>query len=412
MKNINRSTFSASEKFIIFGLASTLLPFIAVIFLGWGSSIPLIVAAVTGISIVAAAYFLSWATESLQMLVSQAFALAVLALIQVLPEYSFEVVLAWEQRLDLAAATMTGANRLLLGLGWPLIFLVAYFSSRRKGKPIDAIQLDKHQSVEVVFLFIATVYSLVICVKASLSLIDSIILVLIYLAYIVVALRIPSEGGNEEAMRGPALKISTLEPRKKGIAIFALLFFGAFVIFFGAEPFIHSLMSIASSLGISEYFFVQWFAPFLSEFPESLTAFIWAGTVILASMGLANLISSKLNQWTLLIATIPIAYNLSLGHIEVIMLNPQQVEEILLTSAQTFYGVISLADLRFGFREAIPLITLFLIQFFFPETRLAVTAIFFILALYELYIQRNKLTILSEFTKIVWPKHRELWNGR
>jgi cation:H+ antiporter len=68
--------------------------------------------AATDLVIVTAAYFLSRATEALQTVVSHAFALVVLALIQVLPEHSFEVVLAWKQQLKSAAATMTGANRL------------------------------------------------------------------------------------------------------------------------------------------------------------------------------------------------------------------------------------------------------------------------------------------------------------
>lgn len=386
-------------------LASTVIPFILVIFFGWGGHAPLWVAISTGLAIVAGAYFLSWATESLQTVVSQAIALAILALIQVAPEYAFEMVLAWEQKIEFAAATMTGANRLLLGFGWPLIYFVAYFSAKRKKMPFQYIQLDLRQSVEVVFLLIAALYSLVIPAKASLSIYDGFILLAIYVAYVLVALRLPPENEEEEAevSLGPAARLIRFRGVKKILATVSFLLFGFVVIFFGAEPFIHSLMALAKSLGISEYLFVQWFAPFLSEFPESLTAFIWSGMVILAPMGLANLVTSKLNQWTLLIASIPFTYSLSVGHIAPIPLDSVQVHEIVLTSAQTLYGVSTLLALRFDLRHALTLLILFLVQFLVPEIRIEVTILYLVMALYELYVHRKELLIFSEFKKALAP---------
>lgn len=67
-------------------------------------------ATVLGLAIVAAAFFLSWSVEGLETGVPQSIAVAILALIEVAPEYSFEAILAWRGRLDLAAASMTGAN--------------------------------------------------------------------------------------------------------------------------------------------------------------------------------------------------------------------------------------------------------------------------------------------------------------
>ena len=40
-----------------------------------------------------------------------------------------------------------------------------------------------------------------------------------------------------------------------------------------------SLMAVSMSLGISKFVFVQWMAPFISEFPEKVSAFYWARTV-------------------------------------------------------------------------------------------------------------------------------------
>ena len=57
-----------------------------------------------------------------------------------------------------------------------------------------------------------------------------------------------------------------------------------------------NLLETARRLGVSEFVLIQWLAPFLSEFPESLTAFFWAATITQAALGLGNLMSSKLNQ--------------------------------------------------------------------------------------------------------------------
>jgi len=396
---LDETRFSLGDRLQIGLFVAAAVPFVALRFLGVQFP-PIWTALSLGLAIVGAAYFLAWATESLQTVVSQAFALAVLALIQVLPEYSFEMVLAWEQKLHYAAATMTGANRLLLGIGWPLVFFVAYFSARRRKKPFSYVQLDVHQAVEIVFLLIAAAYSLVIVAKASLTLWDGAVLIGIYVAYVIVALRLPPQAEAQEAEApGPGRKIAKMRGARKAVWVFGLLAFGAVVILFGAEPFISSLEKLAEALGISKYLFLQYFAPFLSEFPESITAFIWAGTITLAAMGLANLVSSKLNQWTLLIATIPVTYSLSVRHLAAIPLDTQQVHEILLTAAQTLYGVSFLLDLRFRMRNALILVTLFLVQFFVPGSRVVVAIIFFVLAAYEFWIQRHELVVFSAFRR-------------
>lgn len=397
------SRLTAGEKLQVFLLSLTIIPFILVIFVGWGSQQPALVALVTGLAIVAAAYFLSWATESLETVVSQTLALAVLALIQVLPEYSFEVVLVWGGHLELAAATMTGANRLLLGLGWPAIFFLAYWGSRRRHQALTAVELDRHQAVEIVFLLLASLYSLVIVAKASLTALDAAVLVAIYVAYVFAAIRLPRREENREREAGIAAKIALTRGPRKVATVSTLLAFGAFVIFFGAEPFIDSLLHVAVSLGLSEYLFVQWVAPFLSEFPESLTAFIWAYSVAKAPMGLANLVSSKLNQWTLLMATIPLVYSLSVGHLATLKLNSLQVEEIMLTAAQTFFGIAALLDLRFGWRQATILFGLFLVQFVYPPTHVPVTIIFVVLAVIEVFVKRHNLVLFREFSQALFP---------
>ena len=359
------------------------------------------VAVTSAFAIVAASLLLAWATESAQFLVSQSFALAILALLQVLPEYMFEATLAWNRLIEYASATMTGANRLLMGAGWPLIFFVAYAFSKKNGSPIREIRLDARQSVEAFFLVVATVYSFVIVMKHSLDILDGAILLLMYLAYLWICIKIPAESGEEvEHVHGPAKGILFMKSGVLRLAVIvALLATGGVVIFQSAGPFVLSILEVALIIGFSQFLFAQWVTPFLSEFPESTSAFYWASTIRLSPMAIGNMVSSKVNQWTLLVGTIPLVYSVSLGHLAFIPLNALQVEEILLTAAQSTFGCVALLKLRFTWKEATILFSLWFAQFLLPAIRIGVTAAYLILAAIWLIYYRKQITIFGQFKK-------------
>jgi len=362
---------------------------------------PAMIAVTSAFAIVSASLLLAWATESAQFLVSQSLALAILALLQVLPEYMFEATLAWNRLIEYAAATMTGSNRLLMGAGWPLIFFVAYAFSRRNGTPIREIRLDVRQSVEAFFLVLATVYSFLIVLKRVLDIIDGIVLLVMYVTYLWICMKIPEEGEEEiEHVHGPAKAIIFMKSRAlKFAAIILLVATGGLVIFSSAGPFVLSLLEVALILGFSQFLFAQWVAPFLSEFPESASAFYWAGTVRLSPMAIGNMVSSKVNQWTLLIGTIPLIYSVSIGHLAFIPLSPLQVDEILLTAAQSAFGCVALLKLRFTWKEATILFSLWFAQFLFPPIRIEVTVAYLTLTAIWLFYYRNQVTIFGQFRR-------------
>src|SRR5262245_39796854 len=96
-----------------------------------------------GIAILGAAFILSWAAEVAQMDLSKGLAMAILALICVLPEYAVDMYFAWRaaddpQYTHYATANMTGANRLLVGLGWPAVFAIFAFKFRKKSMQLAA----------------------------------------------------------------------------------------------------------------------------------------------------------------------------------------------------------------------------------------------------------------------------------
>ncbi|MGH8976808.1 MAG: sodium:proton exchanger, partial [Acidimicrobiia bacterium] len=88
---------------------------------------PLLAACAFGLAVVGAAFMLAWGAEVIQLDISAGLALALLALIAVLPEYAVDFVFTWkagenpDEFAPLALANMTGANRLLIGIGWSMV---------------------------------------------------------------------------------------------------------------------------------------------------------------------------------------------------------------------------------------------------------------------------------------------------
>src|SRR5579864_5888837 len=85
----------------------------------------------TAPAILFAAMSIAWAAESSQFFIAQGFALAILAWMQTLPEFAGEAVLAWHRQVPFLFAALTGALRLLTGLGWPMIYFAAATVYRR-----------------------------------------------------------------------------------------------------------------------------------------------------------------------------------------------------------------------------------------------------------------------------------------
>jgi len=315
--------------------------------------------------ILIAAMLIAWAAESAQFFIAQGFALAILAWLQTLPEFAVEAVLAWKQQVPLLLAGLTGALRLLTGLGWPMIYATAaFFYRRRESKPLRAIHLEDEHSIEVVGLLACMAYATVIWWKGSLHVYDAVVLIAIYAAYLVILSKMPEQEaeGIEDLERIP--RSIVLAPKRVRVATISILFIaGGVLIYFTAEPFLGSLLAVSASLGVPSFVFVQWVAPFVSEFPEKVSAFYWARTIDRASMALMNMVSSNINQWTLLAAMLPIVYSISLGTPTAIMFDEQQRLELLMTLGQSLVGTLFLINMELAWWEAGLLFFLWVVQF-------------------------------------------------
>lgn len=315
-----------------------------------------------GIAILGAAFLLTWAAEVAELDVPQGVALAALALIAVLPEYAVDLYFAWRaahhpEYTSFATANMTGANRMLIGIAWPLIIYLYWWKTRK-----TELVLPRNRTIELFFLSIATVYCFALPFKQTISLLDTVVLVGCFVGYM---WRIAQAEAEEPDLVGPAALIGRLPPAARRTTVLALLLFAGAIILSAAEPFAESIIATGRSHHIDEFLLVQWVAPLASEAPEVLIACILTlkGD---AQAGMGAMISSKLNQWTLLVGTLPLVYSISLGQPGALHLDHRQVEEILLTAAQSLFAVAVLSNMRLSIAEATALFVLFAGQLFSP----------------------------------------------
>jgi cation:H+ antiporter len=387
--------------------ASVALPAIMLRLTGTALS-PELTVLVFGAGVVASAVLLSWAAEAAQVDISGSLAIAILALIAVLPEYAVDLYFSYTAGGDpaytqYAAANMTGSNRLLIGIGWPLVAFVAFWAVRRHrqrgasepGPRIaaadrePAVVLPGRNRVELAFLAIASAYAFVIPLTRTVAWYDAVVLLALFGAYL---WRVTREGRGEPELIGVAADIALLPQRRRRLLVTGLFVASATIVVMAAKPFADGLVASGDSLGIDKFLLVQWLAPLSSEAPELIVATIFAWR-LRAADGLGMLLSAKVNQWTLLVGSLWVAYSLGGGHGAPLPLDDRQTEEFLLTSAQALLAFAVLADRRFGLREAVAIFGLFVIQFPFPMTdvRLAFSAIYIAIALALLVYRRQHL---------------------
>lgn len=362
-------------------------------------------------AIVFSAFLLGWGAEAAQFVVSQGLSLALLAWLQTLPEFAVEAVIAWDQNVPLMTANFTGSLRLLVGLGWPLIFFTRAIFGRGRHHPgfrRTVIHLDDEHAVEVLGLLAPLIYFTLIYLKASLTLIDAAILTAIYGAYLAVLTRIPpKEGETVEDMPRVSRWALNQPGKRRALAIGGLFVAGGVILYFAAHPFYESMLAMALSIGVSQFVFVQWVAPFLSEFPEKVTAFNWARTGSKAPLALMNMVSSNINQWTVLAAMIPVVYSFSRGEPSAIPFDAHHQTEILLTIVQSFLGMLLLANLEFRWYEAVGLFVLWAVQFAVPGLREEIIVIYAAWSVLELGLAasgRKPLRAFPAFVKL-WRTH-------
>ena len=331
---------------------------------------PLVAAFIYGAGIVGGAFLLSWAAEVAQLDISASFAIALLALIAVLPEYAIEAVLAWDagqsfdpavgevtQEMQRVAANVTGSNRLLIGLGWSLVILIFWLRRRR------SLDLRGSMRLELTMLVAATLVTFLIFFTSQVHIILAVALIVMYLFYLWVTSTRESE---EPDLVGVALVIGALPPARRRAVVVVLLLYAAAVILRAAEPFVEALIETGSELGIDEFILIQWIAPLASESPEIIVAVLFSLRANPLA-GITLLISAEVNQLTLLVGSMVGIFSLSAGEVLSFPLDSRQSTEFLLTSAVSVFAILLIAPRLVGWKVGAALLILFIAHLFFVD---------------------------------------------
>jgi cation:H+ antiporter len=330
----------------------------------WGAGVA-VETVVFGLAIVSAAFLLTWCAEAAERDIPRTLALAGLALIAVLPEYAVDVLFALKAGRDpsyaaFASANMTGSNRLLIGAGWAVVMGIFWYRTRKVH--LKLAEVHRH---EVGILLIATVYSFVIPLRGGITLLDAGFLVSLFAVYVFLASRGDVE--EESDIVGPAEVIANLPaPRRRALVAVMFVYAGG-AILVAAEPFADGLIETGARFGIDQFLLVQWLAPLASEFPEFLVAGLLAWRMR-GDAALGALVSSTVNQWTLLIGCLPIAYAISSGTLNPLPTDSRQASELFLTSSLGLMAVALLINLRLSLLEVSVLAVLFVAQFATPHS--------------------------------------------
>ncbi|HZQ59194.1 MAG TPA: hypothetical protein VFA84_14235 [Acidimicrobiales bacterium] len=378
-----------------------------------------------GAAIIGASMLLTWAAEASERDLAPAVAIAGLALVAVLPEYAVGAIFAWrgghafhtfgavcqpasavaarhDSPCSLALANMMGANRLLIGIGWSLVVLVAWWRARSaRGHLLRGVVLRRSHSIELTFLALASVWCLTLPLRRSVGLVDTAVLFAVFGVYTARVLGAPT---SETALEGVAAFIGDRPARARRAIVITMLVVAIVVVVLCADTFADALVSAGRSVGLRDFFLVQWVAPLASEAPELMIATVLAWK-FRAAVGLSALVSSKVNQWTLLVGSLPIAFALASSSVHGLPLAAPQREELALTAAQSLFGVAVLGNLEVTTAEAMALFVLFIGEFTLaavlpagelPGVRVGFAATYVVLAAAVLSIKGRDTVALLE----------------
>ena len=351
-----------------------------------------------GFSIFSAALIISWAAESSEKDISGSFVIAIIALIAVLPEYAIETVLAYTagqsyklnnfvftNRVGYVSANVTGANRLLAGLGWPLIMLINMLKSNQ------SLNIKNNNKLELLVLGIGAISMIIASIIKFQPIFISFVLIIIYLIYLFITSKKES---TESEFVGISEYLANLPKLTRITTNILLIIFSAVTIFIVSHPFVESLIHIGGKFGIDEYYLIQWLAPLASESPEIIIASLFAmkGRSL---ESISIILSSQANQMSLLIGSMGAIFSFATSSLISFPLNDTQGVEFLLTSAFALLQISMILWGKFKLQMPVLLLIIFFVQLIITDTSirayLSIAIYMFALIYLILFITKNKI---------------------
>ena len=339
------------------------------------------------IGVIGAAFLLGWAADAGEAVFHGGLVLAAVALATVLPELVIEVRFAYIGQLQLITANLTGATRLLLTGAIAMPLAVAYLAYRRR-QSAQPFTLAAPRRLELGMLLIVSVYAIQVVVRGSLTIIDGIVFVGLYVLY---ARRVQGTPDEEPAVAGVGAGLLTLPSRLRRPAIAALIGVAAAVVATISSPFADALLQTGTSAGLDPYHLIQSIVPLVTEAPEFV-----AVTVLVANrrpgQGLAVFLAASVSQWTLGSGALSFAYLAGGGGTSLAFAGREQVE-VVLTIAVTLFVVAALASRRPERIDGWLMLGAFVVELVYPTpfVRIAVAFVLFVFAINLLSTRRHDI---------------------
>jgi cation:H+ antiporter len=372
-------------------MASCTLPGVLVRISGVHLPPPLAIV-VFGGAVMAAAFMLASAAEAAELDAPPGIAVAAVALVAVLPEYTIEIYFAFGGRVEFVTASLTGSTRLLLSFAVGMPAVASVVLGRRRRQRLGVVELAADKRVDLGIIAAASLYAPLVVMRGHLAWPDAIVLLGLYALY----LRRISAGSPEAPhLVGIAAELGRLPQRQRRRWVAGIMIFSACAVLVTAEPFADSVLLTGTSVGISPYLLVQWLVPLATEMPELVVAFVLIKHER-AGQAVAVLLSSAVSQWTLALGSLPLAFAAGAGKGPLPLLGREQVE-LLLTMAQGLMAVAVLVTLRLQRRDAVLMLGLFVVQLALPTllVRAALTLAYLVLAVDILASERWALPTLA-----------------
>jgi cation:H+ antiporter len=346
-----------------------------------------------GLAVIAAAFLLAWACEAAQVDIAHGLVVAGVAFVAILPEYIVEIHFAWVGKAEYVTANLTGASRLLLGVCVALPAAVALLPRRWRASDDvrRPVAVAPAQRVELAILAAAALWALRGVALGHFTLLDSAVLIGLYLVYL---RRAATAGGEAPEPIGLAADLAALPARQRRRWVGGLMAYAALVILVTAVPFGDAVLLSGSLVGVDPYLLLQWVVPVATELPELVVAFV----LLMHGRGgqsIAVLLAGAVSQYTLALGTLPIAFLAGAGDGPLPLPGREKIE-LLLSAAVALYAVAALISLRLSRGDAAIMLALFALQLVLPfaVTRLALALAFMLVALDVLSSERQHVPSL------------------
>ena len=326
-------------------------------------SAPMLQATLSGVTVFGAGLLLLrvWAFPGAN--VSKPVVLTLITLAAVLPELTIGVDSSWggsggsaAESGSLALAGITGASRLLIGLAWPLVILLRW--ARGGG---SVLRLDRRDGVALWLLLLASLYSLTVYLRGTLSVLDSLCLLLLFGVYLWVVSR-SRERATEQA--GPPGGVVAPLSRMSRPFVVAALACAVAATAVGTLTFADAVVAVAEPMGADRFTSVQWLLPMVSKLPllAIVAVLVWD---LRTGRATAALLLCQTGYLTVVLGSLPLVslvQGVVASDITSLALDERERSELLLMCAQTVFLVVAMARMTVSVKAAVSFLALFFAQ--------------------------------------------------